>query len=219
MQTLKVFTNDEGEFGNPVGVVVDIEQKINSSDRQMIATDSGYSEIVFVDNVKDGHVSIYTPVHQIPFAGHALVGIAYFLKQKYDFKLTRLISMNSEISIWTTEKTAWVSGSLSILPKWNFEQLDSYDDVERTTLDQTTNKAHTFLWAWLDESKGLIRARTFANDWGIPEDEANGSGSMRLASNLNKEITIIHGKGSVIHARPSINGTAEVGGLVMFVDK
>ena len=219
MDTLKVFANDDGEFGNPVGVVVDTEQKINSSDRQKIATESGYSEIVFIDNFENGNVSIYTPVHQIPFAGHALVGVAYFLKQKFDYKLPRLFSLNSEIKIWTTEKLTWVNGSLSILPKWNFEQLDSSDKVNGLSLDQTANKLHTFVWAWLDESKGLIRARTFANDWGIPEDEANGSGSMRLASNLNREITVIHGKGSVIHARPSTNNSAEVGGLVWFGDK
>ena len=79
---------------------------------------------------------------------------------------------------------------------------------------------HTFVWAWVDEEKGIVRARTFASDWCIPEDEANGSGSMKLATMLNREITIIHGKGSVIYARPTNNHFAEVGGYVSnIIDK
>ena len=38
--------------------------------------------------------------------------------------------------------------------------------------------------AWLDESKGLIRARTFADRIGMPEVQGNGSGSMNLAGQL-----------------------------------
>lgn len=50
--------------------------------------------------------------------------------------------------------------------------------------------------------------------FGIPEDEANGSGSMRLAATLGRKLTIHHGIGSVIYARPSTPGFAEVGGMV-----
>jgi predicted PhzF superfamily epimerase YddE/YHI9 len=79
-------------------------------------------------------------------------------------------------------------------------------------------KPHTVAWAWIDEAKGLVRARTFAQDWGIPEDEANGSGSMQLAVNLRRKLTLRHGKGSIIHAQPSREvGHAEVGGLVIVV--
>ena len=102
------------------------------------------------------------------------------------------------------------------MPNWNFEQLNNAELVEKLAVNETINKEHTFVWAWIDETKGLIRARTFANDWGIPEDEANGSGSMKLADTLKREITIIHGHGSVIHARPSKDNNAEVGGLVSF---
>jgi predicted PhzF superfamily epimerase YddE/YHI9 len=61
----------------------------------------------------------------------------------------------------------------------------------------------------------MIRARTFAADWGIPEDEANGSGAMRLASTLGKTLEIHHGKGSVIYARRANERFAEVGGRVV----
>lgn len=57
----------------------------------------------------------------------------------------------------------------------------------------------------VDKNTGIVRARTFSPDWGIPEDEANGSGAMKLAMVL---------KGSVIYANPIAAGLIELGGQV-----
>lgn len=218
MEILKVFVNEKGKCGNPVGVIVDTESKINIDERQKMATDSGYSEIVFINNIENREISIYTPQHEISFAGHAIVGTAFFLNKKYGQNVTGLKTIGGIVETWNDNGLTWVRGSLSILPNWNYEQLDSVELVEKLNVNETSNKEHTFVWAWIDESKGLIRARTFASDWGIPEDEANGSGSMRLANSLKREITIIHGQGSIIHARPSKDNCAEVGGLVKLED-
>jgi predicted PhzF superfamily epimerase YddE/YHI9 len=172
MITLRVFCDANGEYGNPVGIVEDEGQKINEVERQKIALNSGYSEIVFIDDIKEGKVSIFTPVHQIPFAGHALVGTAHFLIKEYGFNLSRLISMGNEIPIRTDDKLTWVQVDLEILPKWNFEQLSTPSMVEEIKVEQAISKLHSFVWSWIDEEKGLVRARTFATDWGIPEDEA-----------------------------------------------
>ncbi len=75
--------------------------------------------------------------------------------------------------------------------------------------------AHTMTWAWIDEVKGLVRARTFMSDWEIAEAEGNGSGSMMLAAALKRPIEIRHGQGSVIFAKPSEYNCAEVGGRVV----
>lgn len=214
MNILKVFTNEQGEFGNPVGVIVDTENKISKTERLKITINSGSSEVVFVNSIENKEISIYCPQNEIAFAGHAVVGTAYFLSQEYIQTITQLKSIGGIIETWRENELTWVRGSLSILPNWNYEQLESAELVEKLNVNETANKEHTFVWAWIDETKGLIRARTFANDWGIPEDEANGSGSMRLADSLKREITIVHGQGSVIHARPSKDNSVEVGGLV-----
>jgi predicted PhzF superfamily epimerase YddE/YHI9 len=200
-----------------VGVVVDTELKINKDERQKMATESGFSEIVFINNIENREISIYSPQNEIPFAGHAVVGTAYFLSQEFNQKISQLKSMGGAIETWREGKLTWIRGDLSVLPNWNYEQLDSVELVEKLNVNETSNKEHTFVWAWIDKEKALIRARTFANDWGIPEDEANGSGSMRLTNTLKREITIIHGQGSVIHARPSKDNCAEVGGLVKLI--
>lgn len=214
MDIVNVFTNENGEYGNPVGIVIDIGKELSKVDRQKIATDSGLSEVVFINNLEKNEVSLYNPEEEISFAGHALVGAAYFLNQQSKQNITQLCGVKDNVQTWAENGQTWISYSLSLLPDWNFKQLPNAESVETLMNDEVATIEHSFVWAWLNEERGIVRARTFATDWCIPEDEANGSGSMKLASMLNRKLTIIHGKGSIIHARPTSNNCAEVGGLV-----
>lgn len=214
VRILRVFTNEKGEFGNPLGIVVDEKGLFGKKRRQQIATESGFSEVVFINDIQNKNISIYSPQREIPFAGHAVVGATYFLTKEYKMPVTQLIGIKGIIETWQENELIWVRGDLSISPPWNYEQLNNVSLVESISNEQAALKNHTLVWAWLNESKGIIRARTFASDWGIPEDEANGSGSMKLAVNLGKELIVYHGRGSVIYTRPSKSGFADVGGLV-----
>ena len=49
---LRVFTDANGRFGNPLGVVDDSRRA--AGERQRIATELGYSETVFVELPEDG---------------------------------------------------------------------------------------------------------------------------------------------------------------------
>lgn len=215
MYTLRVFTNSLGDFGNPVGVIVDTEQKISHEKRQKTAKDSGFSEVVFIDDIRSATVSIYTPLHQIAFAGHALVGASYFLRHQYKQHFPEIISMGNVIKTFENEGQVWVTGPINILPKWNFEQLPTPADIDALTKESMSEKLHTLFWSWIDISSGQIRARTFASDWGIPEDEANGSGTMILSAFLYRKITVFHGLGSIIHTQPADKNMAIVGGSVV----
>lgn len=219
MKVLRVFADENGWYGNPVGVVVDVKQAISKDERQKMASESGFSEVVFVNDLVERNISIYTPKREIPFAGHAIVGIAFFLNQELKHPVTEIFGIGGKIDTWQENNLTWVKCDVSILPKWKYEQLHDSTQVEALTSSSMSDKDHTVVWAWISEAKGLVRARTFAQDWGIPEDEANGSGSMQLAVNLRRELTLRHGKGSIIHARPSHeDGMAEVGGRVIISD-
>jgi predicted PhzF superfamily epimerase YddE/YHI9 len=101
------------------------------------------------------------------------------------------------------------------MPSWHHKQLGNAAAVEEIKLVDTVDMEHTMVWAWIDEAKGLIRARTFAKDWDIPEAEGNGSGSIMLAAIINREIKIKHGKGSIIFAKPASNNFADIGGYII----
>lgn len=79
--TVDVFT--ETRFaGNPLAVITDA-RGLTDKEMQRIAAEFGYSETSFVLPPKDAgntaEVRIFTPVMEVPFAGHPNVGTAYVL--------------------------------------------------------------------------------------------------------------------------------------------
>ena len=79
--TVDVFT-DRAFGGNPLAVVLDAGG-LSTQQMQAIATEFNYSETTFVlpprDKANDAEVRIFTPVREMPFAGHPNVGTAFVL--------------------------------------------------------------------------------------------------------------------------------------------
>jgi trans-2,3-dihydro-3-hydroxyanthranilate isomerase len=79
--TVDVFT-DRAFGGNPLAVVLDAVG-LSTEQMQQIAREFGYSETTFVlppeDPANDARVRIFTPMFEMPFAGHPNVGTAYVL--------------------------------------------------------------------------------------------------------------------------------------------
>lgn len=209
---IRVFVDDKNKFGNPVGVVLDEDKKITAQDRQQMATELGYSESVFINSLKSGNVSIFNPREEVSFAGHALVGTAWLINKISRTPFDSLACAGGLVPTWQAAGCTWIRAGLAMLPPWQYEQRQNSAEVDRLTSAEASSKTHTFIWAWLDESRGLVRARTFAPDWGIPEDEANGSGSMTLAAALGRSLEIRHGRGSIIYAKPWGSDFVDLGG-------
>ncbi|MDD3648069.1 MAG: PhzF family phenazine biosynthesis protein [Candidatus Dojkabacteria bacterium] len=213
MHIIKVFTNKEGNFGNPVGIIIDENSEINKKNRQKICQESGYSEVVFIENIKNCEISIFSPTGEIPFAGHAVIGATALLDKLNNEKITIIRCHGNILKVRHDYNIIRVKADLMIMPEWNFKHLDSAEEIESIESSEISTFQHCYVWAWLDKKKGIVRARTFAPDWLIPEDEANGSGSMLLASKLRRKLEIIHGKGSVLFANPLDQNTVELGGM------
>ncbi len=212
---LKVFTDAQGNFGDQASVVLDQGRKLSDNERIAITRQlNTNSETVFVNDLASADISIVHVHGETNFAGVSALGVAYLLSQLTGKQIPRLKGRSGAIIASQEDATTWVGAELSIMPPWDHKQLNSPKEVERITVEQTATWEHTMVWAWIDESNGLIRARTFAPDWEIPESEGNGSGSMLLAGKLGRRIELLHGKGSVIYARPSTNGCADLGGRV-----
>jgi predicted PhzF superfamily epimerase YddE/YHI9 len=211
---LHVFTDENGRFGNRAAVMVDEYGRYDRIVRQRMAARSGLSEIVFINGKKDTRISIYSPQKEIAFAGHAAVGTAYFFFHFMRDPIRELNTIAGPVKAWQENGITWVRGSLKNAPAWNLKELSSPAEVDAIRAQDAARFAHTMVWAWKDREQKIIRARTFAPDWGIAEDEANGSGAMLLASFLKTDITVIHGKGSRIFARPEGSHHSCIGGTV-----
>ncbi|MEK7572019.1 MAG: PhzF family phenazine biosynthesis protein [Patescibacteria group bacterium] len=214
-QLLRVFTDKAGNFGDLASVVIDEGKRISDADRQVIAKKINTGETIFVNDIETAKISVIHPQGEIDFAGVGVLGTAWFLTKLRGKPTDTMYGRAGEIKTWQEGKITWVRANVSTMPPWHHKQVDNVKAVERITLEETTKIEHTMLWAWIDKTKGLISARTFAKDWDIPEAKGNGSGSMMLSHILKRDIEIKHGKGSVIFAKPAPDNNADIGGRVI----
>lgn len=78
--------------GNPVAVVFDAED-LTTDRMQAIAKEMNLSETTFVLPAREGgdhHIRVFTPVNELPFAGHPLLGTAIALGGSVDGDRLRL---------------------------------------------------------------------------------------------------------------------------------
>lgn len=217
IHVLRVFVDERGGFGNPLGVVFDAAG-LGPVERQRIATELGFSETVFVDHEIEARLQLFTPSHELPFAGHALVGTAWLLRQRLGVAPSALrpVRVAEPVPTFLEEGRTWVRGALADAPDWSHVRLDDAAEIDRLNAsEQGLHRPKHQVWAWLDEPAGLIRARVFAAAFAVPEDEACGSATMLLAARLGRPIVARHGRGSLVRARPAGPGQAEVGGDVL----
>jgi predicted PhzF superfamily epimerase YddE/YHI9 len=211
LHVLRVFANEDGEWGNPLGVFLEGSQ-VPEPERQRVATELGFSETVFVDDRAAGRLHIYTPQVELPFAGHPTVGTAWLLARE-GTPVETLRPPAGDVRVRHAEGTTFVAA----LPGWGppFESRQYDSPAEVRALFAPTQTANAYVWAWIDEAAGTIRARSFVPEAGIVEDEATGSAALALCAQLDRPLTIHQGHGSVLICRPLADGWAEAGGNVV----
>lgn len=109
VDVLKVFVGPGGEGGNPLGVVVEGSAVPNPALRQAIAAHLNYSETVFVDDPETALLRIYTPVRELPFAGHPLVGTSWLLARS-GRRPAELRPPAGTVPTWTEGEITWIRG-------------------------------------------------------------------------------------------------------------
>lgn len=215
LHVLRVFVNEEGEWGNPLGVFLDGDA-IAPGDRQAIAAAIGFSETVFVEDGASGRVRIHTPEVELPFAGHPTVGTAWLLDH-LGVAVEALRTPAGEVGVRIEAGEAFVSALPQWSPPFDYVQLGGPAEV-RALAARPSRAANTYAWAWIDGAAGTIRARSFVPEAGIAEDEATGSAALALCAHLGRPIVVHQGHGSVIVARPVGGGLIEVGGGVRLTE-
>jgi predicted PhzF superfamily epimerase YddE/YHI9 len=211
LHVLRVFANEDAEFGNPLAVFLE-GASVPLPARQRVAQEIGFSETVFVEDRAGGRLSIHTPGVELPFAGHPLVGTAWLLAE-VGWPATALHPAAGEVAVRVEGDTAHIAGRAEWSPPFEYLQMDSPAEV-RVLNRPPSDTANVYAWAWIDEAAGTVRARAFVPAAGIAEDEATGSAALALCARLDRPLTIHQGRGSVLLAHPLSPGIAEVGGRV-----
>jgi predicted PhzF superfamily epimerase YddE/YHI9 len=206
---LRVFCSADGEGGNPLGVVMD-GGAVAEDDRQAIAGHLGYAETVFVEDTQHGRIRIYTPTQELPLTGHPLVGTGWLLARE-GYPADALHTPAGAVTLRHEGELTWASARPEWCPPFELVELPSPAEVEA---QEASGAGWYYVWAWIDEPRGLIRSRCFVPEAGIPEDEATGSAALRLCAELGRPIDVHQGAGSLIHATPAADGFVEIGGRV-----
>lgn len=213
---LRVFTDAQGNFGNPLGVVdaATVEPKY----RQRLATQLGYSETVFVGLPSAGSTTaqarIYTPLTELPFAGHPTVGASWWLRAR-ETPIRTLQVPAGIVQVDYHDDITVISVRSEWSPQYAIHELKSLDDLAAADPADFPDDVAHYLWTWTDEPAGSLRGRMFAANLGVQEDEATGSAAARLTDYLSRDLTITQGKGSVIETTWSPEGWVRVGGRVV----
>lgn len=211
LRVLRVFVNEDSEWGNPLAVFLDGKQ-VPESARQGVAAGLGFSETVFVDDRGSGRLRIYTPAVELPFAGHPTVGAAWLLdREGSSVETVRLPA--GDVGVRHADGATFVAARAEWAPPFEYRRLGSPTEVRAVTASEQANNA--YVWSWIDEAAGTIRARSFAPSVGIAEDEATGSAAIGLCARLGRPITVHQGRGSVLLCRPLKDDYIEVGGAVV----
>ncbi len=188
---------------------------VAGDDRQGLARILGYAETVFVDDRQRGRVRIFTPEVELPFAGHPVVGTGWLLKRE-GHPAQALLTPAGKVGLAHPEPggdgLTRASAKAEWCPQFELNQHESPELIEALEPDRS---GWTYEWAWIDEPAGLIRARCFVPEAGIPEDEATGSAALRLCDQLGRPIHVLQGEGSEIEAGPVEDGFVEIAGRVV----
>jgi predicted PhzF superfamily epimerase YddE/YHI9 len=213
---LRVFTDSDGNFGNPLGVVD--AGRVEVAARQRLAAQLGYSETVFVGLPAPGsstaHATIYTPRTELPFAGHPTVGATWWLRE-HGSPINTLQVPAGIVQVGCDEHRASINARSDWAPEFALHEFASADQIlAADPSDYPDDTAH-YLWAWTDRAAGSLRSRMFAANLGVVEDEATGSAAMRITDYLSQSLRITQGKGSVIDTTWSAEGWVGVAGRVV----
>ncbi len=212
LHVLRVFTDEDGRHGNPLGVFLD-GGEVPVERRQSVAYELGFSETVFVDERERGACRIFTPGLELPFAGHPTVGTAWLLAHEGD-PVQALNPPAGEVAVRREGELTYVSARAEWSPPWELIEYDSPAEIEALDGPPGGREDEIYLWAWADREGGVVRSRCFSLADGVGEDEATGSAAIMLVAALDRPLTIRQGQGSLLQAAPLGEGWAEVGGRV-----
>jgi trans-2,3-dihydro-3-hydroxyanthranilate isomerase len=124
-----VFT-DTPLQGNQLGVFPHGDE-ISAERLQAIALELGFSETVFVltsDAGADARVRIFTPTHELPFAGHPVLGTAFVLAEERGEEAIALETLAGVVSVALRREGARVTYGTMEQP---LPQLEPYEHEDR----------------------------------------------------------------------------------------
>ena len=204
-------------FGNPVAVVIGASE-LETEDMQHIARWTNLSETAFLlpSSQADYRLRIFTPQHELPFAGHPTIGAAHaaleagFVEKKktlrqecaagileLSFEDERIFVRGPEARIADVRRTLPFAKKLlriDVGPVWIVGEVADAEELAALKPDLHAVAAFSIdheatgvtVFAASGEKQTAIHVRSFAPAHGVPEDPVCGSGNLAIACYLRQ---------------------------------
>jgi len=216
LKQVDVFTG-KPFYGNPVAVVIGADA-LETEDMQRIACWVNLSETTFLlpSSQADYRLRIFTPQHELPFAGHPTIGSAHaalesgFVERKkilrqecaagildLSFEDERIFVRGPEPRITDVRRTLPFAKKLlrvEVGPIWIVGEVADAQELAALKPDMGALAAFTIdheatgitVFAPSGEKQTAMHVRSFAPAHGIPEDPVCGSGNLSVAHYLKQ---------------------------------
>lgn len=219
VDVVRVFTDAQGRHGNELGIV---QTSVASEGReQKIAALLGFSDTVFVDGIDQDlvgnhivRIRIFTPVTELPFAGHPSVGTAWWLVRN-GTPASVLREKAGDVTVENLPDATWIVAHATWAPEYEWIPMQSAGDLDALDANVFADGRH-YAYAWKDQAGGQLRSRMFAPVSGIAEDEATGAAAIRVTARLARNLQITQGMGSEILTALTEGGRIRLGGRTVF---
>lgn len=202
------------KLGSPLGVVS--ADAVRAKERQRIAAELGYSEMVFMEDPSlvsaSGRAEIFPSAQEPLPAGHYSAGAAWWQRQRgtlaaaFSFVLARSKSITQ---VTRPQPRCLPNG----LPNSCFTNL-----IRPRMLSTPVRGDYSDIWqhwAWVDKAMGHIRARVFAPGLGSREGGETGAAAVPTTDDLSGDLVVTQGEGSVIYKSWRRRGWVALGGRVI----
>lgn len=199
VDVVRVFTRGR-DGGNHLGIVGRV---LDPDPMQAIAAAVGFSETIFLDPDEDEPtVRIFTPTAELPFAGHPLVGVTWWLYQRdrrpvvlhagigpvqvgaVDAMAEFVVDLGRPVHLDQTPPVgleAATDVAVVEMPRaYVVCELPSTEAVSAVVPDAGWGE----VYVWARMPGGRVHARFFAGGLGVAEDPATGSAAVALVERL-----------------------------------
>lgn len=158
---------DKKYAGNQLAVFMDAEN-LSSAEMQQIAREINFAESTFVTKLdrenNKAEIKIFTPAHEMQFAGHPIIGTSWVLMNKIFENTPEKITLNvpiGPIQIQKTEDLIWLKAAQpkfwDVFSKHDFPQFSNLtvDDFDNQYLIQEVSTGSAFVIVPLNSKRAL----------------------------------------------------------------
>ena len=213
---LRVFTDPDGNFGNPLGVVdASGRARRAPADRHPIGLQRNDIHRSAGARCEHGARAHLHPGHRVAVRGASDGGRFVVAARSRHPDSTRCRCRRASCRSRTRTTSPRSAPARSGRRSSRFTTWSPPTKLLAADPDDYPDDIEHYLWTWTDRERGAIRSRMFAANLGVPEDEATGAAAVRITDYLSRDLTIVQGKGSVIDTQWSPEGWVRIAGRVV----